>query len=278
MKKIKIKLGRYSGFCFGVKRAVRLANQTLKNNADVFCLGPLIHNPQVVNDLSDRGLKIIKDLDKINDGTLIVRSHGLHPDLIDAAREKNIKLIDATCPFVKSAQQICQDLHKKGYFIVIVGDKDHPEVKALVGYAGKNSIVVDGKFKSKKFKLPAKKIGILAQTTQSNKLFLSIVSDFNGARVFNTICKDSIKRQEDAHRIAKTADIMLVLGSKLSANTRRLFQICQKSGTKIYQIERPGDLKDNWFNFVSTVGIATGASTPDILIKEVIKRIRNIRT
>lgn len=270
---MKIKTAPNTGFCFGVKRAIGIAEEVLKNSEykknTIYSLGAVIHNPQVVNSLSQKGLKVIKNINGIKKGTVLVSSHGAPKDIIEKIRKKKLKLIDATCPFVKYAQDIVRDLRKDSYRIIIKGDKKHPEVKALLSLAGNRR---------------GKKIAVISQTTQSKKDYLESVSDilkeekdFSEIRVFNTICNDTSNRQLQTFNLLKKCDVMVVIGGRNSANTKRLYQICKESGVNTYHIEVESELKKKFFLEKKCVGIISGASTPHSVVKKVVEKIKNLK-
>ena len=267
---MQIKLAKHSGFCFGVKRAINIAKGTLensKNKNNIYSRGAIIHNPQVVNELSRKGLKVVNDIGNIKKGTVIISSHGAPIEVIKKLKKKKIKIIDATCPFVKYAHRIVKDLKKKDYKIVIIGDKKHPEVKALL------SLTECGK--------KSNRIGIISQTTQNKDNYLkgiieTLENDFSEVRIFNTICNDTLKRQKLTHDLLKESDVMIIVGGKNSANTKRLHQICKESGVKSYHIETEEELKKKYFLGKTCAGVVSGASTPDSIIKKVIKRIKEL--
>ncbi|MEK6732623.1 MAG: 4-hydroxy-3-methylbut-2-enyl diphosphate reductase [Candidatus Omnitrophota bacterium] len=266
---MKIRVAGCSGFCFGVRRAINIADSALKDlksGEKVYSLGPIIHNPQAVDRLFKKGLQVITDLKKIKGGTVIISSHGAPVKALENIKKKGIKLIDATCPFVKYAQHIVRGLKKQGYRIIIVGDNSHPEVKALKSIAGKD--------------IKSKKIGIISQTTQNRSNYIEEIKkillkeDFNEIKVFNTICNDTLKRQLAARRLLKDCDLVIVIGGKNSANTRRLWQICKESGVDTFHIETELELEKKWFKGKVCAGITSGASTPDSMVKKIIERIR----
>ena len=268
---MRIKVAGHSGFCFGVKRAINIAETTLKDprhRKNIYSLGPIIHNPQVVKGLSKKGLAVTHDIDNITRGAVIISSHGAPKDLIQKIKKKKIELIDATCPFVKHSHDIVRDLKAEGYKIVIIGDKSHPEVKSLLSLAGEG--------------VKTKKIGIVSQTTQNKDDYLSGIldllrRDFSEIRIFNTICRDTAERQALAAKLLKECDVMVVVGGKNSANTRRLYQICKESGVDSYHIERDIELEKHYFTGKKRVGVVSGASTPDEMVKRVVKRIKKER-
>jgi len=278
---MQVKVASHSGFCFGVKRAINIAERSLKGSrykGNIYSLGPIIHNPQVVNELSKKGLAVIKNTDNIKKGTVIISSHGAPRESVKKIRGKRIKLIDATCPFVKHAHNIVKDLKKQGYKIIIIGDETHPEVRALLSLA-ENPLTLTlspkGKGKSKR------KIGVVSQTTQNKDNYIKgildiLKADFSEVRIFNTICSDTAHRQTLAHGLLSECDVMIVVGGKNSANTRRLYQICKESGVNSYHIEKDIELKRRYFKGKRRAGVVSGASTPDAMVKKVVKKIKEL--
>ena len=266
---MRIKVARRAGFCFGVKRAINIAEGALKGlraNDSIYSLGPIIHNPQVVEELCEKRLRVICDLKKIKAGIVIISSHGAPLEALEGIKKKGINLINATCPFVKYAQNIVRELKKNGYRIIIVGDSAHPEVKALKSIAGKDN---------KK----SKKIGIISQTTQNKAKYIEEIAkildkDFSEVRIFNTICNDTSRRQLATRSLLEDCDVVIVIGGKNSANTKRLWEICKESGVDSYHIETERELRKEWFKGKECAGITSGASTPDSMVKKIIERIR----
>lgn len=276
LEEIKIEVADCSGFCFGVKRAIRMAKEALEKNKNiqVFSLGPIIHNNQVVEELQKQGLKPAKNIDEIKEGVVVISSHGVGPKVLEAIKQKGLSVVDATCPYVMSAQKIALSLNKDGYSVMILGDRRHPEVESLVGFSGGGAVVVKDDREALAAKLSSSRIGIVSQTTQSLKKYLEVISvvmkkGFSEIRVFNTICSDTEKRQESAAKLARGADVMVVVGGRQSANTKRLFEICSKICPGTYGIETAAELKEEWFKGKGRVGVASGASTPDWVIEGV---------
>ena len=270
---MKTILAPKAGFCFGVKRALDLAMQTAKEtNKSIYTLGPLIHNPQVVEDLSKKGIKVVKDLSDIPEGVIIIRSHGVGPDIIDNARDRDLQVIDATCPFVKKAQELAKELNDQGYQVVVVGDKEHPEVTGIIGWTGHTGIVVETPEQAEKLQ-PLKKIGIISQTTQPEENFNNIASVLQEkaeeVKAYNTICHATRDRQYAAAELARKVDVMIVIGGKNSANTQKLARLCAQTGTPTHHIETAAEFKREWLTDKKLIGITAGASTPDWIIEEV---------
>lgn len=282
---MEIRLARYSGFCFGVRRAVNMIENTLRENErGIYSIGPLIHNPQEVERLSRKGLEVVSSIGDIDSGVAVIPTHGIDSSLIEKMRLKKIKSIDATCPYVLKVQNIARSLKEEGYTVIIVGEKEHPEIKALIGITGPEAVVVNNPSQIDKFKPRLKgRIGIISQTTQSKDRFSKIVvklmkTNYSEIKIFNTICDDALKRQQMVFELAKSVDLMLILGGRESANTRRLVEVSRKTKAKTYLIETPEELNPRWLKGKDTkVGIASGASTPDWIIKNILKRIEYIK-
>ena len=280
MSKKRIILTRNSGFCFGVKRALDIAGKALKKKRRIYSLGPIIHNPQVVRDFAEKGLKIIKDMKKITSrkAALLIPSHGISPEVL---KKKNFSYIDTTCPLVKRVQETVKSLKERGYFVIIAGDRHHPEVRALSAIAGKNSKVLKNKREAKRLNLKFKKVALISQTTASAASFKEILSAMAKKRLsglvnFNTVCKNTVARQKEAVSLASQVEAMIVIGGKQSANTSRLAKVCKKVNRNTRHVESARDLSAKFLRNKKTIGIATGASTPPYAINEVIKKIRRI--
>lgn len=280
---MKVRLADKIGFCFGVKRAVDMAGSALKKIDPIYSLGSIIHNREVVDGLSRRGLKVIRDMRQIRGGAVVISSHGISPKTAKRISMRGIKIIDTTCPFVLNAQKIARRLSDKGYTVVIVGDANHPEVKALVDFVPKKVFVVKDTAQARLLRFgPGERISIISQTTQSMGNFLDVVKAIlehkpKEAMVFSTICKDAAERQEEARRLARQVEAMLIIGGRDSANTHRLFEVCKKILKKSYLIETEKELKMAWFKGTKTVGVASGASTPDWMIERVVEKLKSIK-
>ena len=271
----KIILTKHIGFCSGVRRAVELAFKAAKEEK-VYSLGPLIHNPQEVDRLEKAGVKVINSLGNLKTGTLIVRSHGLPEKTIRAAKKHGLKIIDATCPLVKKVQNIARQLKQEGCLVVMVGDRHHPEVKAVRERAGRKFMVISGGGKPLKI-FPRGKIGILAQTTQSEDNFLAAVSQFKKAdqdiKVFNTICQETARRQKGLLDLVREVNVVLIIGGFNSANTRRLVEFSRKAKMRTYHLECSKDLKKINLKGVEKIGIITGTSTPEWIVEELVEKL-----
>jgi 4-hydroxy-3-methylbut-2-enyl diphosphate reductase len=272
---LQVVVGEHSGFCFGVKRAVEIAEATGAEGT-AFTLGPLVHNPQVICKLKETGVIQVSDLDEISDGCVIVPSHGLPPDVIDEARIRGLRVVHATCPYVKRIQTLVAELNKKGYQIFIVGDEGHTEVVGLVGWAGGNArVVTSGEDVASGSVEP--RVGVVCQTTQTIEAFRQVLAALalraKELVAYNTICNSTWKRQEAARKLARSVDAVVVVGGRTSANTRRLVEICKAESAKVFWVEGPGDLNAPDFSGLERVGLTAGASTPNWVIEEVIERM-----
>ncbi len=276
---MEIILASNAGFCFGVKRAIDMAINANSPDMPIYTLGPLIHNNNVVDKLDSLGIKKINDLQDIRTGKIIVRSHGVGPSYFNKIKDKGLELVDATCPFVKRSQNIAKELILLGYQVIVAGDEKHPEIQAIMEWTGNKALVVANSTEAAL--LPNyPKLAIIAQTTLDLETFEKVVevlkSKTEDLKINNTICKATRVRQESAFEIAKGVDLMIVIGSYTSANTNKLVGICQRAGSPTYQIEHAGELDPLWFNNAKRVGVTAGASTPDWIIEEVIKRMTEL--
>lgn len=270
---MKIFLAEKMGFCYGVKRAIKIAEETGKTGSGAVTLGPIIHNPQVVECLRKQGVGYVEDLEEVRDETVIIRSHGVGPSCYNRASEKNLKIIDATCPFVLRAQKEANRLVEEGRNVIIFGEKNHPEVKSISEWALGKAIVAEslGDLRN----LPEMdEVSIVSQTTFSRSLFqkmLAVVqSKARKVDVHETICNATAERQEAVIKLAAQVDVIIVVGGKNSGNTRRLAEISCQTGTPTYHIETAAELQKSWFSSMDRVGITAGASTPDWIIEEVL--------
>ncbi|MDD2943174.1 MAG: 4-hydroxy-3-methylbut-2-enyl diphosphate reductase [bacterium] len=276
---MKVTLAKQAGFCFGVKRATQIAFEAVGKDKNTYTLGPIIHSPQVVGKLEELGIHVLESLNGLNSGTVIIRSHGVELKDIIEARQKNIDVLDATCPFVKKAQDHVKDLSEAGYGVVVVGDADHPEVQSIVSYGGDRVYVVATD--TDVGKLPKmRKIGIVAQTTQSFDNLRNVVCEClqrgSEVRVYNTICDATAVRQEEAKELAGRVDCMLVVGGYNSANTRRLVEVCEEIQPRTHHIETAAEIQPAWFDGAECVGVTAGASTPKWIIDEVMNKIEQL--
>jgi len=276
---MKIRLAEHAGFCFGVRRAVEIAEGAARKYGKVYTFGPLIHNPQEVKRLRELGVEVVQDIDEVKEGIIIIPSHGVDAGIQAKFKEKGLNTVDATCPLVKRTQEVVRTLRKEGYEIVILGDREHTEVRGLLSVAGGKAFVVESR--EEVDSLPFfERIGLLSQTTQTPHALAQVaealVPHSYELRVFNTICDATLKRQAAAHALACEVEVMVVVGGYNSANTRRLYEICKNVCPKVYHIEEEGELEPNWFEGVEEVGVTAGASTPSWVIEAVMERMKEI--
>ena len=280
---MQVLVAEHSGFCAGVERAFRIAGETAREGKPVFMLGNLVHNKQVVERLNDQNVRTVSSLNEIPAGThgiLLISAHGVAPEVYAAAKKLSLHVIDTTCPWVKKAQKIAKQLAEEGRLVIIVGDRGHPEVQALLGWSGGQGTVVERAEDLDKLSLrPGQKIGVIAQTTQSKEHFAGMVSLIkkSGGNVaeFDTICDATLKRQSAAVALARSVDLMLVVGDRLSANTKRLAELCSATGTETHQIQTVAELDAGWLAGKAKVGITAGASTPEWTIQDVLDKLRS---
>ncbi len=274
---MRLVVARPIGFCFGVKRAINLAKRARLKFNRVWTLGALIHNPEVVAELRRQGIREVSSLSQVKGGALVIRSHGCPPEVLEQARKLGIEVIDATCPYVGRVQRVVRDLKSAGYLVIIVGERDHPEVQSLLGYARDAGTVYETKMK-----ISEKKLGVVAQTTIPLKTFQAALTDlsqrqFEELRVFNTICQEAASRQAAALKIAREVDLMVVIGGRNSANTSRLADIAREAGKQTYQVENRKELNPGWFAQTQRVGVTAGTSTPSWVVDDVLKALRASR-
>ena len=272
---MKITVARSAGFCFGVKRAMDIALRMAGEKRDVFMLGDIVHNDIVVNKITEAGIKKILRLGKGDDKTLIVRAHGASIATYRKAKEKGYNIIDATCPMVKEIHRIAGKAEKEGCKIAVIGDKDHDEVRGIVGQLKKRPIVISKVSDIRQAGINRSgKIAVVVQSTQNADKILPIVKALKKAAdkviFFNTICRPTRQKQDEAKKMALKNDAIIVLGSRKSANTRRLYHIAKARNGKTYWVESPGSIKRSWFKKTKSVGILAGASTPDEIIKDAV--------
>ncbi len=281
---MKVFVAGKCGLCAGVKNAINLAEEVLRRENEVFSLGPIIHNNDVVNKLSAMGLHTVDDIEDIHCGTVLVRSHGAAPAQIEKLKAKGLNIIDATCVLVKRVQKIASELEKEGYTLVVMGNKDHPEVRAVVGCVNHATVVAD---ENDLEKLPVDgSLGVICQTTQSPEYFARMLSaicrrGFSRLKAINTLCREAVKRQQSAMELCRKVDIMFVLGGLDSANTRKLAELCRRYNSRTYHLQ-------NWNEFdkselatqlssskpgKKTAGVTAGASTPEWIISEFVEKL-----
>ena len=279
----EVVLADSAGFCFGVRRAVQMVNDCIeKDPKPIYTLGPIIHNEYVVRDMEARGVTTLADeqgLAGVREGTVVLRSHGVSRAVYEDLQARGIRIADATCPFVKKIHEIVARESANGRHIVIIGDREHPEVMGTMGWSCSPCTVISTETEARGLDLPENTpLCVVAQTTFNLEKFQDFVEIISGLGydiiVLNTICSATAMRQEEAGRIADKADIMLVVGSGTSSNTRKLYEICTERCENTYYIQSLEDLNNIHFQSDSCVGITAGASTPNHIIQEVSRYVR----
>ena len=280
---MEVIVAKTAGFCFGVKRAVeQVYEQIEKADRPVYTFGPIIHNEQVVEDLAQKGVRVIdteEELEAVRDAIVIIRSHGVGKHIYDLLERNGVTVVDATCPFVKKIHRIVQEQQAAGRRVIIVGNPEHPEVQGIRGWGNEGTLVVETADQIENLPVSTKdKLCIVAQTTFNYNKFQDLVEKFEkkgyDILVLNTICNATQERQVEAKRIASEVDAMIVIGGKHSSNTQKLYEICQKECKNTYFIQSLGDFNPECVNSVRSVGITAGASTPNQIIEEVHTNVR----
>lgn len=274
---MRVSLATTAGFCFGVKRAVDLVYAECENSNDVYTFGPIIHNEEVVNDLGSKGVKVIssiEELKRLKLGTVIIRAHGVSKNVLDIIKAQGLKVVDATCPFVRKIYKIVTEESNNGRDIIIIGSDTHPEVEGIKGWCNSKVYVIENEAEAMNLNLPSgTKLCIVSQTTFNHTKFKEIVDIISNKTydviVLNTICNATEDRQKEAFELANKSDAMIVIGGKHSSNTQKLYNICSKECKNTYYIQTVKDLDIAELKKFNNVGITAGASTPNNIIKEV---------
>ena len=274
-----------AGFCFGVKRAVNMVyGEAESSDVPVYTYGPIIHNEEVVHDLEDKGVRVIRSLDELNQlpkGKIIIRSHGISKAEHDKMQSSGFEVLDATCPFVLKIHRLVGEYSRKGYTIVIAGNHEHPEVEGIMGWVeGQSVYTVQNVCDMEKLPLsPDEKVCFVAQTTFNYNKFQELVEIINKKGydiiVLDTICNATEERQAEARMIAGRSEAMIVIGDKHSSNTQKLYEISKKECANTYYIQTSKDMDYRQIQSINNVGITAGASTPNYIIEEVSKNVRN---
>ena len=279
---MEVRLANTAGFCFGVKRAVEKVYEQIESGKKIYTFGPIIHNESVVGNLEKRGVTVIENedaLQKIREGSIVIRSHGVPKRIYDMLKEQGLECIDATCPFVKKIHRIVEKESIQGSLIVIIGNASHPEVEGIKGWCQSSAIVVESLGQAEDLKIPAgSKVCVVSQTTFNYNKFQELVEIISkkgyDINVVNTICNATEERQTEAAQIAGEADAMIVIGGTHSSNTRKLYEICSEKCENTFFIQTLDDLNLDLPDSARLVGITAGASTPNNIIEEVQNYVR----
>ncbi|MHB9148823.1 MAG: 4-hydroxy-3-methylbut-2-enyl diphosphate reductase [Thermoleophilia bacterium] len=280
MSPFRIVVASAAGFCWGVERALEMARDAGRTaEGPIDTLGPLIHNPGVVAELAGQGIGLVEDAATKTEGTAIIRSHGVPREVTESLEARGIRVVDATCSFVKSAQTKAARLREQGYRVVVLGEPDHPEVLGIRSYAGPDAVVVEGAA-DLPGDLDGHRVGIVVQTTQPPArlaaLAAALAPRVRELRVYNTICSATERRQEAAVEMAEGADVVVVVGGRASGNTARLAELCAFVQPRTYHVESADELDPSWLEGAEIVGVTAGASTPAGQIESVVERLREL--
>lgn len=284
-KIMQIEKTEETGFCFGVKRALRILEEATEKYGAVETLGPVVHNQRVVDGLRELGVRVVSNPDQITGNIAVIPSHGMPPQVSEELKARGLKVIDSTCPNVRKAQRAAKALSEVGFWVVVFGDPNHPEVKGILGWAGGKGIAtLDGEATPKLDKLPHR-VGLLSQTTRNPAQFAQFINSFvtlflpriEELRIVNTLCHVTKKRQAEAVDLASKVDVMIVVGARNSANTRCLAEVCASAGTETHHVETAAEIEEDWLEGKSFVGVTTGTSIPDEVTEEVMLRLDQIK-
>ena len=279
---MNFQIAPHAGFCFGVKMAIQKGEELVKSgHVPIATLGPLIHNPQEVRRLESLGIYARDTFEEISEKTVLIRTHGVAPSVYDEAAKRGLELYDCTCPFVNKVQKIAHEHSQDGYLVLILGNRNHPEVQGILGWAGEKGIAFQDIAELEQVELRGCKVCLVAQTTENLERFEEAVKmlkqyEISQLAVFNTICSATRERQNAALELAGTVDFMLVIGGLNSANTQKLANICRQNGCRTEHVESVDEIDSRWFDNVENVGITAGASTPDWIIREVIFKMEEL--
>ncbi|MBC8481426.1 MAG: 4-hydroxy-3-methylbut-2-enyl diphosphate reductase [Planctomycetes bacterium] len=278
---MQVIVAKKCGFCPGVSNAISIAEQTLAHEKNVYSLGPIIHNKDEVARLVKKGLKNVDKIDNIVSGTVLIRSHGAAPAQIEKIKKKGLNIVDATCVLVKRVQEIASKLESEGYQVVVIGDKNHPEVQAVVGCA-KDVVVIDSEQDLHKLR-PEGKIGVICQTTKAPSHLGSMIcaiakKGFGELKAINTLCKETIKRQQSAIEVCKKVDVMFVIGDRDSANTRTLADLCKKYNKQTFHLQNWEEFDTKAVYGKKVAGVTAGASAPDWIIDDFVENLKKVDT
>ncbi len=276
--KIKINLAKSAGFCFGVRRALKIALDTARSKQQVCMLGDIVHNEEAAKVIREAGVKKIEELSRGKNKTLLIRAHGMSSAVIARAKKMGYEIVDATCPMVQHIHKIVREMEAKGYKIIVIGDKNHDEVRGIVGQLKNKAIVIGaGKMPALRILRVIKKAAVVAQSTQNMREVLNLVAglkkEVRKLKFFNTVCMPTRMKQQEMRKMPLENDLMLVIGSKTSANTKRLYEIAKALNTRSYWISSQADIYWDWFKGIKNAGITSGSSTPDAITREVIRSI-----
>lgn len=278
---MKINLAKSAGFCFGVKRALDIAFKTAARGSSVYMLADIVHNEDVIKEIKGRGIRKIKTLTQGKNRTLLIPAHGAGIKIKDKAAGLGYQIVDATCLMVKEIHKIARNMERLGYKIIVIGDREHDEVKGIIGQLKRKAMVIDSPDNIPFDKIKKiKKAAVVVQSTQNPEKILKIIavlkSHIKDMKFFNTICRPTLIKQEEIKRMPLENEVMLIIGSQNSANTKRLYELSRSLNPRSFWVQSRKDVDLSWFKGVQNVGITAGASTPDRAIKEIVEYIIKI--
>jgi len=278
---MEIKIAKTAGFCFGVKRAIKMAEEELKKQSVVYSIGNIVHNKHIINELSKKGLVVVENIEDIPDNsTVIIRAHGITKEGIKKCQEKNLEIIDTTCPNVKKVHNLVEKYSQDGYKIIIIGEAEHPEVVGIKGWSTSDTIVVNEEYNFEQLK-EISNVCVVSQTTMNQKkneeIIKKIEENIESPAIFNTVCSATDERQTELKKLAQEVDVMIVIGDKTSSNSNRLYEISKGICNNSYFIENIDELCLNFLDNSCKIGITAGASTPNELIQEVVDGITAVK-
>ena len=279
---MRIVRARALGFCFGVRRAIDVVAEAAERRGPIDSLGSIVHNPVVMEGLAAKGVRVVHELDDVTSDTVAVTAHGRGPEIVEEAARRGWSLVDATCPIVRKSQRAAQALCDEGFRVIVYGEEDHPEVRGVLAWTdGSGMAILDPEAG---IEIPRRKVALLAQTTKSEESFAEFVARFighnirrsNEVRIVDTTCPETDERYHAAQDLAAECDLLVVVGARNSANTRKLAQTCVSTGVETQHIERAQEIQSAWLEGKGAVGVTAGASTPDQSIDEVVARLEEL--
>jgi len=281
---VEILLARDMGFCWGVRRAIDMMEKAARERGQIISLGPVVHNPQVVASLDEKGVQVADSLESVDGAPVAITAHGVGPTVLEEAHARGLDVVDTTCPIVTRSQRWARKLARSGFTVIVYGDADHREVKGVLSWAGKRGLALTEESLDSLPEEFLSRVAVISQTTQSPARFAAFVARLleqrldriNELRVINTLCGVTANQQTAARELAQDVNLMLVIGGQNSANTRHLVEVCQQEGVETHHIETAAELEADWFDGRKRVGVTAGASTPASAVEAVVQRIQEL--
>ena len=281
---MEILLARDMGFCWGVRRAIDMMEKAARERGQIISLGPVVHNPQVVASLDEKGVQVADSLESVDGAPVAITAHGVGPTVLEEAHARGLDVVDTTCPIVTRSQRWARKLARSGFTVIVYGDADHREVKGVLSWAGKRGLALTEESLDSLPEEFLSRVAVISQTTQSPARFAAFVARLleqrldriNELRVINTLCGVTANQQTAARELAQDVNLMLVIGGQNSANTRHLVEVCQQEGVETHHIETAAELEADWFDGRKRVGVTAGASTPASAVEAVVQRIQEL--